>query len=68
MDTNKMKNKLSNNIIKPSYFITLGYFIFIIAVMIEAYNTQGLAQSVMTAGLALFIYGVGFSMVKDSSR
>lgn len=68
MDTNKMKNKLSNNIIKPSHFITLGYFIFIIAVMIEAYNTEGLSQAIMTAGLALFMYGVGFSMVKDLSR
>lgn len=67
MDTNKMRNKLSNKSIKPSHFISLGYFIFIISVMIEAYKSQGLAQSVMTAGLALIVYGFGYAMVRDLS-
>lgn len=67
MDTNKMRNKLSNKNIKPSHIISLGYFIFIISVMIEVYKSQGLAQSVMIAGLALVVYGFGYAMVRDLS-
>lgn len=66
MDNNKIKRKMFK--IKPSHFVSLGYFIFILAYAIEMYNEEGIPEVLMAIGLGLLIYGIGFAMVRDVTR
>jgi len=54
--------------IKPSHFVSLGYFIFILACAIEMYNEEGIPEVLMIIGLGLLIYGIGFAMIRDVTR
>ena len=66
MDNNKIKRKMFK--IKPSHFVSLGYFIFMLACAIEMYNEEGIPEALMAIGLGLLIYGIGFAMVRDMTK
>jgi len=66
LDNNKIKRKMFK--IKPSHFVSLGYFIFILACAIEMYNEEGIPEVLMIIGLGLLIYGICFAMVRDITK
>lgn len=65
MDNNKIKKNGFSFEIKPSFFVSLGYIISVLAGVVELYNTEGLTLAMLVAGLGLIGYGVVYAIVKN---